>query len=118
MTIQDFNYNPQNEKVYCNTSIGVYRFCLHDFAGLIQWDGDSEILKNEKLRSYFIDIMQGMYVENPAIFEYVQYTIFYTYRGANKEISYNIYIEALRAWQKMKDFVMYDNITTNFDHNL
>ena len=115
MTIQDFNYNPQNEKVYCNTSIGVYRFCLHDFAGLIQWDGDDEILKNENLRSYFINIMQEMYRENPKLFEYVQYKISYTYRGSKKVVSFNIYLEALRAWEKMKDFSMYDNITTNFD---
>ena len=117
MTIQDFRFNPQNQQIYCNTSKGVYRFFLYDFITFIpfKWEGDNDILKNEKLRSYFIEIMQDMYVENPAIFEYVQYTIFYTYRGKKKSVSYNIYLEALKAWQKMKEFSMYNNITTNFD---
>ena len=120
MTIQDFNYNPQDKQIYCITNIGVYRFSLYHFISLIpfQWDGGSELLKNQKIKSMFTNIMQDMYVENPEIFEYVQYTIYYTYRGSKKEVSYNIYLEALRSWQKMKDFSMYENITTNFDHNL
>ena len=117
MTIQDFNYNASNQKIYCTTDKGVFRFFLYHFTRLIpfQWEGDNELLKVPKLKALFINIMQDMYVENPAIFEYVEYRINYTYRGKKKEITYNIYLEAIRSWQKMKDFSMYDNITTNFD---
>lgn len=120
MVIQDFNYNTKDNQIYCTTDKGVFSFFLYHFTRLIpfQWDGGSELLKNQKIKSMFTNIMQDMYVENPAIFEYVQYTICYTYRGSKKEVSYNIYLEALRSWQKMKDFSMYENITTNFDHNL
>ena len=117
MTIHNFYYNPRDKQIYCITNIGVYRFYLYHFTGLIpfQWDGGSDLLKNPKIEQMFIGIMQDMYVENPAIFQYVQYTIFYTYRGKKKSVSYNIYLEAVRASEQMKECSMYENITTNFD---
>lgn len=117
MQIEDFSYNPADKQIYCNTNKGIYRFYLYHLTDLIPFklEGDKELLKNVNLREYFIEIIQNMYVENPAIFEYVQYTIYYTYRGKKKEVSYNVYLEAIEAWQKMRDFVMYKNITTNFD---
>ena len=117
MTIQDFNYNPKNEQIYCNTDKGVFSFFLYHFTRLIpfQWEGDSDLLNNKNLKALFTNIMQDMYVQNPAIFKYVQYTIFYTYRGKKKEVSYNVYLEAIKAHKKMKEVSLYDNITTNFD---
>ena len=120
MDINNFYYNTRDKKLYCITNKGVYSFYLHHFARLIpfKWEGESDILISPKMEGFFIKTMELMYKEDPEIFEYVQYTIFYTYRGKKKSVSYNIYLEALKAWQKMKDFVMYENITTNFDHNL
>lgn len=117
MDIHNFRYNPADKKIYCNTSIGMYCFYLHHFTSIIpfKWDGESDMLSSPKMEGFFIKTMELMYKEDPEIFEYVQYTIFYTYRGKKKKVSYNIYIEALKAWQKMKDLIIYDNVTTNFD---
>ena len=116
MKVKDFNYNSENKKIYCITDKGIFSFNFFYLQDLIPFklSENTDILKNDKIKKLFIKTIQDLYVQNPLIFDYVKYIVYYNYRGKQKKKVFNIYIDAVNEFNKLKKYNLYNNIHTNF----
>ena len=114
MKIIDLKFDKNSGLIYCNTDIGFYTIRGIEVASKVAFSLEKSIVESREMLNYFAVILEAMYVENPLLFKYVQHTIKYKFRGKQKKVSYNIYIDAIDAVKTMRELGIYENIKTNF----
>ena len=114
MKIIDLKLDQESGLIYCNTDKGYYTIEAMFLSDLVAFTLEKKIVESEDMLNYFAAILETMYEENNLLFKFVQHVIKYNFRGEERKISFNVYVDAIDKVRKMRKLGIYENIKTNF----
>lgn len=121
---ETFILDADNGQIACTTKDRkVLNINVQDFKNFIpfQWNDDSAIIADDELQALILDILKDLYNDDATkvLFKAKKYNIHYIYKGHNKIVSYDNFMDARRQYRKMLSYGdLYSAIFPDFDTHI